>query len=138
MSHPSLQLSASQLLDLVMVSNYHNYHRSGVLLVVGCYKLIPAPLGIHLELQDKFCGHCLIIKDICFLYCRHLTSEHCMLDNYLESKLNSIYNKVAFNIKLVITKENLCTKYFLFTYKYIALNEKPPIMKENLCIFFSL
>ena len=33
-------------------------------------------------------------------------------------------------------KENLCTKYFPFTYKYITLNEKPPVMKENLCIFF--
>ena len=38
--------------------------------------------------------------------------------------------------KLAITKENLCTKYFPFTYEYIALNEKPPIMKENLHIFF--
>ena len=50
--------------------------------------------------------------------------------------LNSIYNEVIFNEKLAIMKENLCTKYFPFTYKYITLNEKPPIMKENLCIFF--
>ena len=50
--------------------------------------------------------------------------------------LNSIYNKVTFNEKLAIMKENLCTKYFPFTYKYIALNEKPPITKENLHIFF--
>ena len=35
-------------------------------------------------------------------------------------------------------KENLCTKYTPFTYKYITLNEKPPIMKQNLHIFFSL
>ena len=35
-------------------------------------------------------------------------------------------------------KENLCTKYTPFTYKYIALNEKPSITKQNLCIFFSL
>ena len=35
-------------------------------------------------------------------------------------------------------KENLCTKYTPFTYKYIALNEKPPTMKQNLHIFFSL
>ena len=33
-------------------------------------------------------------------------------------------------------KENLCTKYFSFTYKYIALNKKPPITKQNLHIFF--
>ena len=50
--------------------------------------------------------------------------------------LNSIYNKVALNEKLAITKENLCTKYFPFTCKYITLNKKPPIMKENLHIFF--
>ena len=50
--------------------------------------------------------------------------------------LNSAYNKVAFNEKLPITKENLSTKYTPFTYKYIALNKKPLIMKQNLCIFF--
>ena len=50
--------------------------------------------------------------------------------------LNSIYNEVTFNEKSVITKENLCAKYFPFAYKYIALNEKPPITKENLHIFF--
>ena len=33
-------------------------------------------------------------------------------------------------------KENLCTKYFSFTYNDIALNKKPPITKENLHIFF--
>ena len=54
------------------------------------------------------------------------------------STLNSAYNKVAFNEKSAITKENLCTKYMPFTYKYITLNEKPPIMKQNLHIFFSL
>ena len=52
--------------------------------------------------------------------------------------LNSAYKKVAFNKKLAITKENLYTKYTLFTYKYIALNEKLPITKQNLCIFFLL
>ena len=52
------------------------------------------------------------------------------------STLNSAYNEVAFNEKSAITKENLCTKYTPFTYKYIALNEKPPITKRNLCIFF--
>ena len=36
---------------------------------------------------------------------------------------------------MAIRKENLCTKYFPFTYKQVALNEKPPITKENLCIF---
>ena len=50
--------------------------------------------------------------------------------------LNSAYNEVAFNEKSAITKENLCTKYNPFTYKYIALNEKLPITKQNLCIFF--
>ena len=50
--------------------------------------------------------------------------------------LNSAYNNVAFNEKSGITKENLHTKYFPFTYKDIALNEKPPIMKQNLHIFF--
>ena len=54
----------------------------------------------------------------------------------ISDTLNSAYNEVAFNEKLPITKENLCTKYTLFTYKYIALNEKPPIMKQNLHIFF--
>ena len=39
--------------------------------------------------------------------------------------LDSAYNKVTFNEKLAIMKENLCTKYTPFTYKYIALNEKP-------------
>ena len=33
-------------------------------------------------------------------------------------------------------KENLCTKYTPFAYKYITLNKKPPITKQNLCIFF--
>ena len=50
--------------------------------------------------------------------------------------LNSIYNKVTFNKKSAIMKENLCTKYFPFTYKYVTFNEKPPIMKENLHTFF--
>ena len=50
--------------------------------------------------------------------------------------LNSTYNEVTFNKKSAITKENLCTKYTPFTYKYITPNEKPPIMKQNLHIFF--
>ena len=50
--------------------------------------------------------------------------------------LNSTYNEVAFNEKLPITKENLCTKYTPFTYEHIALNEKLPITKQNLHIFF--
>ena len=50
----------------------------------------------------------------------------------LACTLNSAHNEVAFNEKLAITKENLCTKYTPFTYKYIALNEKPPITKQNL------
>ena len=54
----------------------------------------------------------------------------------METTLNSAYNKVAFNEKLAITKENLHTKYTLFIYKHIALNEKPPITKQNLRIFF--
>ena len=54
----------------------------------------------------------------------------------LLATLNSVYNEVAFNEKSAITKENLYTKYFPFTYKYIALNEKPPITKENLHMFF--
>ena len=33
-------------------------------------------------------------------------------------------------------KENLCTKYFPFTYNDVTLNEKPAIMKENIHIFF--
>ena len=33
-------------------------------------------------------------------------------------------------------KENLCTKYTPFTYKYIILNKNPPITKQNLRIFF--
>ena len=52
--------------------------------------------------------------------------------------LNSAYNKVAFNEKLAITKENIHTKYTQFTYKYVALHKKLPIMKQNLCILFSL
>ena len=36
---------------------------------------------------------------------------------------NSTYNEVAFNEKLAITKENLCTKYFPFTYNDVALSE---------------
>ena len=52
--------------------------------------------------------------------------------------LNSAYNKVAFNKKSDITKENLCTKYFPFTHNDVTHNKKLPIMKENFCIFFSL
>ena len=51
---------------------------------------------------------------------------------------NNILTLNSFNENSAITKENLCTKYFPFTYKYVALNEKPPITKENLRIFFSL
>ena len=36
--------------------------------------------------------------------------------------LNFTYNKAAFNEKSAIMKENLCTKYTPFTYKYFALN----------------
>ena len=50
--------------------------------------------------------------------------------------LNSAYNKVTFNEKWPVTKENVCTKYTTYTYKYIALNEKLPITKQNLHIFF--
>ena len=50
--------------------------------------------------------------------------------------LNSAYNEVTFNEKSAIMKENLCTKYTPFTYKYIVLNENPPITKQNLHIFF--
>ena len=52
------------------------------------------------------------------------------------STLNAAYNKVAFNEKSAIVKENLHTKYFPFTYNYISLKEKSPIMKGNLCIYF--
>ena len=50
--------------------------------------------------------------------------------------LNSIYNEVTFNEKSDIMKENLCTKYLPFTYKYIALNKKLPITRENIRIYF--
>ena len=50
--------------------------------------------------------------------------------------LNPTYNKVTFNEKSDITKENPNTKYTPFTYNDIALNEKLPILKQNLCIFF--
>ena len=33
-------------------------------------------------------------------------------------------------------EENLCTKYFPFTYRYVTLNQRPPKMEENLHIFF--
>ena len=59
-----------------------------------------------------------------------------MVNYHLSSTLNSAYNKVAFNEKLAIMKENLHIKYTPFTYNDIALNEKLPIMKQNLCIFF--
>ena len=52
------------------------------------------------------------------------------------STLKSAYNKVTFNEKLAIRKENLHTKYMPFTYNGVTLNEKPPIMKQNLHIFF--
>ena len=58
------------------------------------------------------------------------------VENPRKDTLNSAYNEVVFNEKPAITKENLCTKYTRFTYKYIALNEKLPITKQNLCIFF--
>ena len=50
--------------------------------------------------------------------------------------LNSTYNKVTFNEKSAVMRENLHTKYTQFTYNDVALNEKLPIMKQNLCIFF--
>ena len=51
--------------------------------------------------------------------------------------LNSVYNEVTFNEKLAIMKENLCTKYFPFTFKYITLNKKLPYSKgKSLHIFF--
>ena len=59
-----------------------------------------------------------------------------MMWNMMTYTLNSTYNEVAFNEKLPIRKENLCTKYTPFTYKYIALNEKLPITKQNVHIFF--
>ena len=59
-------------------------------------------------------------------------------ENCYKTTLNSTYNKVTFNEKSAITKENLHTKYTPFTYKYVTLNEKPPITKQNLCIFFLL
>ena len=62
---------------------------------------------------------------------QHVSLAFCIYVN----TLNSACNKVAFNEKSAITKENLCTKYFPFTYNDVTLNEKPPIMKENLCIF---
>ena len=52
------------------------------------------------------------------------------------STLNSAYNKVTFNKKSAITKENLCKKYTPSKYKHISLKEKPPIIKQNLHIFF--
>ena len=52
--------------------------------------------------------------------------------------LNSTYNSVAFDEKSAIMKENLSTKYFLFTYNDLALNEKSPITMENLYILFLL
>ena len=52
--------------------------------------------------------------------------------------LNSTYNKVAFNKKLAITKENLHTKYTPFTYNDVTLNEKLSITKQNLHKFISL
>ena len=55
---------------------------------------------------------------------------------YVQITLNSAYNEVTFNKKLAIMKENLPTKYTLFTYDDVALNKKPPIMKQNLHIFF--
>ena len=54
----------------------------------------------------------------------------------LGNTLNSFYKEVAFNKKLPIMKENLCTKYTPFTYKYIALNEKLPITKQISAYFF--
>ena len=57
---------------------------------------------------------------------------------YKPSTLNSTYNEVIFNKKSAIMKENVCTKYTTYTYKYVALNEKLPITKQNLHIFFLL
>ena len=69
---------------------------------------------------------------------KYMTDQE-ILEKFIDlNTLNSAYNKVAFNKKSAITKENLCTKYTPFTYKYITLNEKPPIMKQNLHIFFPL
>ena len=49
-----------------------------------------------------------------------------MYNRSLRATLNSTYNEVTCNEKLPIMKENFCTKYTPFTYKYVALNEKPP------------
>ena len=50
--------------------------------------------------------------------------------------LNSVYIQFSFKEKLAITKENLYTKYFPFTYKYVTLNEKPPINEGKSPHFF--
>ena len=49
--------------------------------------------------------------------------------------LNSAYNKVTFNKKSAITKENLHTKYTPFTIM-TSPSMKSWLMKQNLCIFF--
>ena len=68
--------------------------------------------------------------------CWHLVLDCCVVQALQSNTLNSAYNEVAFNEKSAITKENLCTKYTPFTYKYIILNKKLPITKQNLCIIF--
>ena len=63
----------------------------------------------------------------------HLMGHFC---DSLDYTLNSAYNKVTFNEKLVIAKENLHTKYTPFTYNDVTLNKKPPIMKQISAYFF--
>ena len=52
--------------------------------------------------------------------------------------LNSAYNEVAFNEKSVITKENLRTKYFPFTYNDVALKRKATYNEGKSQHIFSL
>ena len=71
-----------------------------------------------------------------FHLCHVIQNDMFLLLLFSSLTLTSIYNEVAFNEKSAIMKENLCTKYIPFTYKYITLNKKLPIMKEKLHIFF--
>ena len=118
-------------------TEYKNYHPISNLSFVS--KLIEK--AAQTQLMTHFTEHNLLPKHQ-NAYRKNFSTETAILnicDNIwtsMENTLNTAYNEVTFNEKSAIMKENLCTKYMPFTYKYIALNKKPPITKQNLHIFF--
>ena len=77
----------------------------------------------------------LYMMEECLICHCYLINLGCSKSFYLLACFDNLH-LIEVHEQLAIMKENLCTKYFPFTYNDLVLNEKPPIMKENLRIFF--